>query len=175
MAQQTNSFADQSIGEIGGVNVIRALAGGFVGTVAFTMLLYVGPLMGFPKMDLMTMLGTMFVSDPSAAFVPGLIMHFMIGLILSLGYAFLFVRLLPGDPWLRGALYGLVPWLMAMVIVMPMMALVHPMVRAGAIPAPGFFLAAMGTVMAPLGSLIGHLLYGAVLGVVYGQPPASQS
>ena len=175
MAQRTNAYVSHTIGEVSGIDLVRALIGGLLGTVAFTALIYMAPLMGFPPMDLVTMLGTMFVSDPSAAFLPGLAVHVMIGLILSLGYAFFFARLLPGRPWLRGALYGVIPWVVAMVVVMPMMGLVHPLVRAGAMPDPGFFLMGMGTIMAPVGSLIGHLVYGAALGAIYGRPNTEQA
>ncbi|MBI4318764.1 MAG: hypothetical protein HY675_09760 [Chloroflexi bacterium] len=172
MAERTHSIAGQSISTGAGVDAIRAALAGVVGTVAFTVLAYLGPVMGIPKMDIATMLGTMFVADPAAAFVPGMIMHFMIGVVLALGYVYLFERWLPGEGWLKGAVYSLVPWLMAMVVVMPMMALVHPMVRSGMMPAPGFFLAGMGTIMAPLGSLIAHIVYGVVVGAVYGRTQA---
>ena len=66
------------------------------------------------------------------------------------------------------------PWLLAMLVVMPMMGLVHPLVLAGIMPSPGFFLAGMGTILAPLGSLMGHLVYGAVVGAVYGWPRANR-
>ncbi len=179
--QETDPFEESSDGTenrfllnrrhglLGGVDILPAVLAGFIGTVAMTLLMYGGPIMGFPSMDIATMLGTMFVADPAAAFLPGLAIHFTIGLALAVGYAVLFARVLPGTPWLRGALYALVPWLTAMVAVMPMMALVHPMVLAGAMPAPGFFLTAMGTILAPLGSLMGHLVYGAVVGAVYGR------
>lgn len=169
MAQRTDWYAYGATGEVGRANIIRALLAGLAGTVAFTALIYAGPSMGLPRMDIATMLGTMFVANPGAAFAPGLAMHLMIGLVLALGYAFLFAHWLPGRPWLRGALYGLVPWAMMMVVVLPMLGLVHPLVRAGMMPAPGLFLSGMGTVMAPLGGLIGHLVYGAVLGAVYGR------
>ncbi|MHB1005762.1 MAG: DUF6789 family protein [Chloroflexota bacterium] len=157
---------------VSAASVWRGLIAGFAGTVAMTLLTYVAPLMGFPPMDLPMMLGTMLFA-PTVAFWPGLAVHFTIGLVLALGYALFFANLLPGRPWLRGALYGFVPWLLAMVVVMPMVGLVHPLVRAGMMPNPGFFLVGMGTVLAPIGSLLGHLVYGAVLGLVYGKPKAS--
>ncbi len=173
MAQHAVSGTYQTQGAAAGIQVGRTILGGVLGTVAFTVLMYVAPLMGFPKMDVPTMLGTMFVADPGAAFVPGLVMHFMIGIILALGYTIFFASWLPGQAWQRGALYGLVPWLMAMVVVMPMMALMHPLVRSGMMPAPGFFVAGRGTVLAPFGSLMVHLVYGAVVGAISGQPDAA--
>lgn len=79
----------------------------------------------------------------------------MIGVILALVYAVVSQRL-PGPPPVRGALYSLAPWLMAMLAVMPMMGM----------PAFG------GAAATAVGSLIGHLAYGAILGAVYGQPHA---
>ena len=74
----------------------------------------------------------------------------MIGVILAIGYAFVNERL-PGPAVVRGALYGLAPWLMAQIVVMPMMGM-------------GLF---SGAVAPAMGSLIGHLVYGAVVGLVY--------
>lgn len=48
-------------------------------------------------------------------------------------------------------LFGIAPWLLAQVVVMPMMG-------------AGFF---SGSLMAATGSLMGHLVYGAVVGTVY--------
>jgi uncharacterized membrane protein YagU involved in acid resistance len=58
---------------------------------------------------------------------------------------------IPGPAPIRGALYGLLPWAMAMIAVMPMMGM----------PLFG------GAVPMALGSLIGHLVYGATLGSIY--------
>lgn len=170
MAQLSDEIRSLAIGGAGSVRFLRAIVASLVATAAFTVVAYFGPIVGLPRADIATILGTMFVADPAAAFVPGLIMHFMIGGILALAYAFLFAQALPGQPWLRGAAYGLVPWLMAMVVVMPMLGLVHPMVLSGMMPNPGFFLLGMGSLLPALSSLVSHLVYGAVLGAIYGQP-----
>ncbi len=54
----------------------------------------------------------------------------------------------------RGAIFALAPWILAMIAVMPMMGM--PPFGGAAAPA--------------IGSLIGHLVYGAVLGSIYGKP-----
>jgi uncharacterized membrane protein YagU involved in acid resistance len=80
----------------------------------------------------------------------GWIAHFMIGTIIAFGYAVFGVKL-PGPAVVRGALYGIAPWLTAQIVVMPMMGM-------------GLF---SGAFAPAFGSLIGHLVYGAVVGVVY--------
>jgi len=74
----------------------------------------------------------------------------------------MFVRILPGPAWIRGMTYGLVPWLMAQLAVMPMMGM-------------GFFALASGSIVPALQSLMGHLMYGATVGGVYGKPTSSKS
>ncbi|MBI2303310.1 MAG: hypothetical protein HYU86_00995 [Chloroflexi bacterium] len=145
----------------------RAVVGGFLGTLAMTALLYMGPLMGFPPMDIPALLGTMFVNDMGAAFWLGLVMHFLIGsMFLALVYAYLVAPRLKGPGWLRGALYSLFPWLAMMVMVLPMMNMIHPLISTGSMMGPGFFAANLGP-MGAVGALIGHLIYGIVLGAYY--------
>jgi uncharacterized membrane protein YagU involved in acid resistance len=82
----------------------------------------------------------------------------MIGVVLAVGYALFFLRRLPGPAAARGALFSLIPWLMAQLMVMPMMGM------------PLF----SGSMMMAGGSLIGHLVYGAVVGGVIGTGAAAQ-
>jgi uncharacterized membrane protein YagU involved in acid resistance len=88
--------------------------------------------------------------------VVGWLAHFMIGTILALIYVSLFLQKLSWAPWIKGAIYGLFPWFLAQVMVNPMMG---AGVFAMNTPAP---------MMMVMGSLIGHLVYGAVVGLVYG-------
>ena len=86
---------------------------GLVATLVMTILLYLAPLMGLPEMNIPGMLGTMFASPGTGATVLGLGLHFMMGAILALIYAYGFQAVPPGAPWLRGALYGVLPYLSA--------------------------------------------------------------
>lgn len=128
----------------------RAVAGGVLGTLVMTAIgLWIAPVMGLPRMNPADMLaGAM-----GGNVLLGWAGHLMIGIILALVYAVVAPRL-PGAPPLRGALYGLAPWILAMVAVLPMMGM--PPFGGSAAPA--------------MGSLVGHLVYGAIVGVVYGQP-----
>ena len=83
----------------------------------------------------------------------GWVMHFMIGIIWGIAFA-LASRMFPGTFWLKGMLFSVAPWLVMMIVTMPM---------AGA----GFFGMNLG-MPAPMMTLMLHLIFGAVLGVVYG-------
>jgi uncharacterized membrane protein YagU involved in acid resistance len=133
-------------------NIGRAILGGFIGTLAITFLMYVGaPMMGLPKMDIAAMLGTIL-----GGWTMGMTMHFINGtVIFPLIYAFLLFRRLPGSPYVKGTLWGLALWVLAQLVVMPMMG-------AGVF---GFKAAGM---MSAVGSLVGHAVYGALLGWIGG-------
>lgn len=129
----------------------RAIAGGVVGTIVMTAVgVVVTPMLGLPPSNPAKLLaGAM-----GGNMVMGWIAHFMIGaVLLPAGYVFI-ARTIPGSPVLRGALYGLIPWLIAMVAVMPMMGM--PAFGGGSGPA--------------ITNLITHVIYGAVLGAIYGLP-----
>ena len=134
------------------LNVGKALLAGLAGTAAMTMLMLMAPRMGMPPMNIGAMLGSVMGGNVALGWAA----HFMIGTALAVGYAALFASRLPGPPAVRGAIFSLIPWLMAQLIVMPMMGL-------------GLF---SGSVLAAGGSLMGHLLYGALLGLLYGSEPA---
>lgn len=131
------------------LNLGRGLLAGAVGTAAMTMLMLGAPLMGMPKMPLGEMLGG-FLHIGTAA---GWAMHVVIGLVLALIYGGWFATRLPGVPWLRGAIYGLGVFLLAQIVVTPMMG-------------GGVF--SGGNMAMIAGSLMGHLVYGVLVGAVYG-------
>jgi uncharacterized protein DUF6789 len=139
----------------------QAIKAGLIAWIVFTLVLYMAPLMGVPKMDVPAMLAGMFGMN-NLAF--GWMMHLAIGLVLALIYAYWFADLVGGAPWVRGLTFGMLPWLAMMVVIAPMLPVLNPMVAK--MP-PGVFLANMG-LMASMGSLLGHLIWGAVLGATYG-------
>jgi hypothetical protein len=133
-------------------NATRTLAGGFVGTLVMTGLMYaVAPMMGV-RMDIAGMLGSMLGGNWTA----GLVAHLMNGtLIFPLFYSSLLERRLPGSAAVRGTLFGVGLWLVAQLLVMPMVG-------------AGVFSAHAGGAMAAMASLLGHVLYGSTLGAISG-------
>ena len=134
------------------LNVGRAVLAGIIATAVMTVVsVVVTPTMGMPKMNPAEMLAGRMGGNMALGWTA----HFMIGTTLALIYAAV-AAAFPGPPPVRGALYGVAPWLLAQVAVMPMMGM-------------GFF---SGSMTMAGGSLAGHLIYGATVGAVYGAPAA---
>jgi len=68
----------------------QAVLGGIVATAMMTMVMFVAPFMGMPKMNLAEMLAGMM---GLSVFI-GWIMHFMVGVIFAQAYVFLFSSIL---------------------------------------------------------------------------------
>ena len=136
--------------EIPGPPLSRVFLGGLAATLAITMMMYlIAPMMGL-SMDIAKMLGSML----GGSWWAGMAMHFVLGaVVFPLAYAFVLYHFLPGSPTVKGIVFGVALWLLAQLVVMPMMG-------------AGFFSSNAGGIMAAMGSLMGHLLFGSVLGFV---------
>jgi uncharacterized membrane protein YagU involved in acid resistance len=129
-------------------NILSIFKGGLIATTAMTLLMLVAPMMGIPEMPIGKMLAG-FMNIPVAL---GWVMHFVIGIILAAGYVFVWQNFMSGSDIVKGLVISLIPFIMAQVVVMPIMG-------------AGFFSSNTPVpVMKVMGSLIGHLVYGGVLG-----------
>ncbi len=153
------------------MTVWGALAGGFAGTFVLTISLRGASELGFTRMDIPFLLGTAFTDDRTRARAMGYGLHFAFGLAFALVYYALF-RAIHETGWAVGAAFGLVHGLFSgSALVNVLLPLVHP--RMGTpftdatepplLEPPGFLLENYGSRTA-LGNLIGHLMYGAVVG-----------
>lgn len=137
------------------LSIKSVLVAGIIATAAMTVFTFMAPLMGF-EMNIPKMLaGTM-----GAPIIVGWIAHFMVGVVLAFIYATYFLSFTNREPGIKtGALFGILPWLLAQIMVMPMMS-----VMAGGSYSAGLF---SGSFVIAMASLVGHLIYGAVLGWLY--------
>ena len=136
-------------------SIQSALTAGLIATIAMTVFTYMSPLMGFemniPKILSYTM---------GAPIVVGWIAHFMIGELLAVSFAVIFLGTTNKPANAKsGALFGLIPWFIAQTMVMPMMSILN-----GAGYLSGLF---SGSIIIAMASLAGHLIYGAALGSIY--------
>jgi hypothetical protein len=153
------------------VTLWGALAGGFVGTIVLTSGLRLAQELGWTRMDIPLLLGTVFTDDRDRATVIGVAVHFLNGLLFALGYYAIF-RAVDQAGWAFGAALGVVHAALAGgLLVTLLLPAVHP--RMGTpwsdaeetplLEAPGFMLMNYGRRTA-LWTLLGHVAYGAIVG-----------
>jgi hypothetical protein len=146
------------------MNILNAGIAGVVGTVVFTMVLMMAPKMGMPKMDIVSLLGSMF-GKPNQFL--GWMMHLMMGIVFALIYAFLWSNGIGAATWTSGLVFGAVHWLIVGMI-MAMIPMMHAGIKSGAVKAPGLWMTGNGGgVMAFMGGLVGHMIFGVVVALVY--------
>lgn len=149
------------------INVGKAMLAGFMATLVMTMIMYIAPRMGMPKMDVAAMLGGMLgqaTPEPmSSVWLMGMILHFVNGsVVFPLIFAYVIYDRVPGAPWRKGIVWGLMLWFISQALVMPMMG-------------AGFFSShAPQPMMTVVGSLMGHIIYGAILGGIYDAEPVAK-
>jgi len=136
----------------------NAVIGGIAGTIVMTlMMMYVAPMLTGQPMDIAAMLGGML-----GGYTMGMIAHIMMGVVIfPIAYVIAY-DVFPGSPIVKGLSFGVVLWIAAVVMVMPM---------AGA----GFMMANIGGMMAVMAALMGHLVYGGLLGALAGGERKAQA
>lgn len=143
----------------------RAILAGAIGGFVMTILAWAARQSGM-DLNAEMMLGTMVVSPPGgAAWLAGFAMHMMLSILIALIYAWGFEHVTHR----AGVGIGLGFALVHIVIggaVMAMIPALHPMIPEQ-MPAPGAFLMNMGAAFTAF-FVVEHLLYGAVVGGVYG-------
>ena len=144
------------------MNVTRAVAAGVIATASMTALLLIEPAVGLPEIAIGQLLSTSLsftTAHLSVGPAVGWLIHFVVGSLWAIVYAGVMLVRLPGPPLARGLLYGFVVFLLAQSLLMPLVG-------------AGFF--SRGDPSTLAGGLLGHLVYGGVLGWVYGPPSAAQ-
>lgn len=146
---------------------------GFVATVFLSTIMAAGQGLGFSRMSLPFLLGTVFTVDQRRATVIGFAIHFFNGWLFALFYALVFEQLCRAGWWL-GALVGLLQAMAVLVMLMPILPHLHPHMAdehrgpepTRALEPPGFLALNYGR-QTPLITVLAHLIYGATLGAFY--------
>jgi hypothetical protein len=137
-------------------NLKSGVTAGFAATVVLSLLMIAKAMMGLmpelnPIKDIVTVGDT--VTGLQLPLAAGWVGHFLIGSILSGAIYTLIEPSLPGPAVVKGLIFAVIAWLAMIIVFMPL---------AG----QGFFAMALG-LPAVVATLVLHLVYGAVLGVVY--------
>ena len=125
------------------------ILGGFVATLAMTVVLYLAmPLLGGDPAMARRMAETVGIGMAA-----GLIIHFLLGtFVFPRAYILLYEKV-PGRSWMKGVVWGAGLWLLAEVLVIPILG-------------GGLFHAKWSGFTGAFVFLIAHLLYGGALGAI---------
>lgn len=147
-----------------GIDWAKVVGAGFLGTA-----------MGVSGMrplgfDMPKLLGTVISADPNPApdaMLFGTLWNFANGIAFAIIYAYILKALARQSTILTGFLLGLVLWLLSM-SALPILMRNHPLVTSGKVEAltPFFLGAPLGWTLS-IFVLIDHLVYGALVGLIY--------
>jgi len=128
----------------------QTIIGGLAATLVMTMIMFLAPMMGLPKMNTGQMLSMML----GVPIVVGWIMHFMIGIVFAFSYTLLFSNVVSkiSNKILKGAIFGMAVFVFAQISMVSMVAMM-----GGMPPMEGSMFLLM------LGSILGHVAYGVVV------------
>ena len=151
----------------------RALGWGTLATMVLTLVMSASQGLGWSRISLPYIIGTMFSARRSRAMAIGFLLHFVLGVAIALLYALLFEALGRTGPAL-GALLGLFHGLFLLVVLLPIIEAFHPRMASrhhGPTPTrqlepPGFLALHYGAAT-PIITLVAHVAYGVILGVFY--------
>ena len=119
------------------------------------------------KMNQFRLLGTMMLPDGATAYMGGAMIHAVMSIVFAIIHVALYNAFgLSSNLLAWGILFGAVHWVVVG-LALGMMPMMHAGIKNGTIDAPGAF--AMGYPMMTAGGfLMLHLLFGLLVGLVYG-------
>jgi len=155
------------------MNISEILLWGFAATLILTTIMAVSKPLGFTRMDLPFLLGTLFTANRNKAPWFGFIVHLVIGWLFALLYVAAF-KSAGLFTWWFGLAVGFVHGAFVLSAGLQIIAAFHPRMAhpyQGPTPTkqlepPGFFALNYGK-GTPVVTMIAHLIYGGVLGTFF--------
>jgi hypothetical protein len=136
-------------------HVRDAIIAGSTGRMAMILLIYIGPFIGLPRIDAVSMLGSLAASTKESAVTLGGAIHFSLGIVFALIYAALWSIGIGSPTWYWGMLFGTVHGLLVISLLFVTMRLVPQLSQ--------YF----NTLAVMLAILLNHIVFGVVVAVVY--------
>lgn len=153
-----------------GETIIHVMLWGLVATGAQAAVLFGSQRLGYSRLSLPFLIGTMFTGERPAANAAGFVFYALGGWLFAFIYYFLFSEL-GGPRWDIGAVIGALHGLVLLTTLAPLLPYLHPRMATEydgpsyrrRLQPPGFLALHYGY-RTPLTTLVAHALYGAILG-----------
>ncbi len=155
------------------MNLLSILLWGFAATLVLTTVILIGQSLGWTRIDMPFIIGTMVTSHRDRAKVIGYALHTAIGWCFAVVFALFFEQMQRATWWL-GLSFGLLQGFVVVVAILPLLPGVHPRMVSDSrgpeptrlLEPPGFLCTNYGR-MTPIIVIAAHALYGLVLGAGY--------
>ena len=137
------------------VDVRDAIIAGSTGRMAMLLLIYGGPLIGLPRIDVVSMLGSLAAPNKQDAVTLGGAIHFTMGILFALIYAAFWSVGLGSPTWWWGLIFGAIHGILVIVMLFVVMR-GRPHLSEAFNGFPGL-----------VAILLNHLVFGLVVALVY--------
>jgi uncharacterized membrane protein YagU involved in acid resistance len=158
------------------IEILHVLLWGFVATAALSAVLFGSQRLGYSRLSFPFLIGTLVTGQRSAANVAGTVFYLLGGWLFAFVYYFILASLGRATWWL-GAIVGTLHALVLLVMFFPLLPHIHPRMATEydgpsyrrRLQPPGFLGLNYGY-RTPLATVLGHALYGAILGATLFRP-----
>ncbi len=162
----TLAIAGLIIEGVGAISWPGVFVWGLVATFLMTLLGVAGNALGLTRLDLLDLLGSAIAPSGSTfARVVGFIGNHVNGVLLAVAWAYGVALVGWPATWWSGLVWGVLLTGLALVV-LTTAGSVHPAIKRGAQEDPGPAGTHMGR-LTPAANLLGHLVYGGLLGLLY--------
>lgn len=138
------------------VHVRDAIIAGSTGRMAMILLIYVGPLIGLPRIDIVSLLGSLAARNKQSAVTLGGAIHFSMGVLFALIYAALWSVGIGSPTWYWGIIFGAIHGLLVAMLALVVMRMFPQQLSEH-----------LNSLAIIIPILLNHIVYGLVVAVVY--------
>jgi len=137
------------------IHIRDAIVAGSTGRMAMILLIYGGPLIGLPRFDVVSMLGSLAAANKQSAVTLGGAIHFTMGILFAMLYAALWSVGIGSATWWWGLIFGAIHGLLVMLLLL-MSIRINPQLSE--------FINGLPVMVA---ILLNHMVFGVVVALVY--------
>ena len=137
------------------VHVRDAIIAGSTGRMAMLLLIYGGPLIGLPRIDVVSALGSLAAPNKQDAVTLGGAIHFTMGILFAMIYASLWSLGIGSPTWWWGLIFGLVH---GMLVIVSLYVVLHRYPQLSEV---------LNGLPVMVAILLNHMVFGLVVALVY--------
>ena len=137
------------------VHVRDAIIAGSTGRMAMLLLIYGGPLIGLPRIDVVSALGSLAAPNKQDAVTLGGAIHFTMGILFAMIYAALWSLGIGSPVWWWGLIFGLVH---GMLVIVSLYVVLHRYPQLSEV---------LNGLPVMVAILLNHMVFGLVVALVY--------